>query len=43
MKLVINLIKFTDLDDDTICRIIEKEVTNKNWVGFIRETRENLK
>lgn len=43
MKLVINLIKFTDLDDNTICKIIEKRVDNENWTRFIKETREKLK
>ncbi len=43
MKLVISLIKFTDLDDDVICKIVEKEVTNAKWTEFIKETREKLK
>jgi len=43
MNIIINLIKFTDLKEDVICKVIGIDDSNENWVRFVKETGEKLK
>jgi hypothetical protein len=42
LEIAINLIKHSELDDDTILKILGKE-NERHWIGFLKETREELK
>lgn len=43
MNIIINLIKFTNLNENEICKVMEIKDANENWVRFIKETRGQLR
>lgn len=43
MKVIINLIKFTEMDDRIICKIAEIKEEDDRWIRFVKETRQKMK
>lgn len=43
MNIVINLIKLTNLNENEICKFIEIDEANENWIRFIKDTRGKLR
>lgn len=41
LEVSINIVKYTDLDDGTILKILDKE-NEKHWIDFLKETRGKL-
>ncbi len=41
LEVVINIVKYTDLEDRTILKILDKE-NEKHWIDFLKETRGKL-
>jgi hypothetical protein len=42
LEIAINMIKYSNLDDDTILEILGKKYNEKHWIDFLKKTREEM-